>query len=79
MTTQQIIGLVVVGCIFVWAYLPNIKALIDTVPQVKPVTKAKPDLMKEIEDVVAIRQAHATAEVTKACNSLLEVLLKVKT
>ena len=48
-------------------------------PQAKPVTKAKLDLMQEIEDVVAIRQAHATTEVTKACNSLLEVLLKVKT
>ncbi len=79
MTTQQIIGLVVVVCIIAWAYLPNIQSLIRSVPTVKPVAPSKPSLMSQIEDVVLIRQAHSTTEVTKACNTLLEVLLKVKT
>lgn len=78
MTTQQIVGLVVVVCIVAWAYLPNIRTLMQSVPTIKPIASPKPSLMTQIEDVVLIRQAHSTTEVTKACNALLEVLLKVK-
>lgn len=79
MTTQQIVGLALVGGIFAWAYLPNLKSMLLTITEQAPALKPESSLMDQIEDVVRIRESQKTTEVTKACNALLEVLLKVKT
>lgn len=45
-----------------------------------PVPTAKPQkkLLDHIEAVCLIREQYSAADVTKACNALLETLLKVK-
>jgi len=79
MTTQQVVSLVVVAAICFWLYLPNIKELVSQVKPTIPTIKPKqPELLDQIADIVAIRESNKTAEVTKACNALLEVLLQVK-
>lgn len=79
MTTQQVVSLVAVTAIIAWMYLPNIQELLrqvkPTIPTIKP---KQPELLDQIADIVAIRESNKTAEVTKACNALLEVLLQVK-
>lgn len=73
MTTQQMIGLAAVVALVAWNYLPQLKALV-------PKTMAKPadPLLAHIKSVCAIRDEYKSPEVGKACNALLEVLLKVK-
>lgn len=73
MTTQQMIGLAAVVALVAWNYLPNFKAMIPT--NLTP--KADP-LLTHIKNVCDIREQYKTAEVGKACNTLLETLLKVK-
>lgn len=73
MTTQQMIGLAAVAVLVAWNYLPDFKALIPTT--LAP--KADP-LLTHIKNVCDIREQYKTAEVSKACNALLETLLKVK-
>ena len=79
MTTQQMVALVALAAICCWLYLPNIKELLSQVKPTIPTLKLKqPELLDQIADIVAIRESSKAAEVTKACNTLLEVLLQVK-
>lgn len=79
MTNQQVVSLIAVAAIFCWLYLPNIKELLSQVKPTIPTIKPKqPELLDQIADIVAIRESNKAAEVTKACNALLEVLLQVK-
>lgn len=73
MTTQQMIGLAAVVALVAWNYLPQLKALVPT----KLAAKSDP-LLTHIKNVCDIREQYKTAEVGKACNALLETLLKVK-
>lgn len=72
MTTQQIIGLVVVGGLLVWNYLPSIK-----LPSLPSAVQADP-LLNHIKAICKVRDEYKTPEVNAACNALLEVLLQVK-
>ena len=78
MTTQQIVGLALVGGIFLWAYLPNLKSMLSLVKVPVPSAKPQKKLLDHIEAVCLIREQYSATDVTKACNSLLETLLKVK-
>jgi hypothetical protein len=79
MNTQQVVSLVVVGAILCWMYLPNLTEVLKQVkPSMPTITPKKPELLDQIADIVAIREASSSPEVTKACNALLEVLLQVK-
>jgi hypothetical protein len=40
--------------------------------------KGKPSIMKQIESIVAVKEASEDASVVSACNALLQALLKVK-
>lgn len=68
MTTMQIVSLVVFLVAVAWVYG---RPLLTMVPK-------KPALMRQIEQVVSIRDTYHTPEVTDACNALLHVLLGVK-
>ena len=72
MTTQQIIGLVVVGGLLAWNYLPNIK--LPSLP-----SAPQDPLLNHIKAICRVRDEYKTPEVNAACNALLEVLLQVKT
>jgi len=72
MTTQQIIGLVVVGGLLVWNYLPSIK-----LPSLPSPVQGDP-LLNHIKAICKVREEYKTPEVNAACNALLEVLLQVK-
>lgn len=73
MTTQQIIGVAAVVALVAWNYLPQLKAFVPTKIAVKP-----DPLLTYIKHVCQIRDTYKSPEVSKACNALLEVLLKVK-
>lgn len=73
MTTQQMIGLAAVVALVAWNYLPQLKALVPKNMAVK-----SDPLLTHIKNVCDIRDTYKTAEVGKACNALLEVLLRVK-
>ena len=70
MTTQQIIGLVVVGGLLLWNYLPSVK--LPSLP-----SQGDP-LLNHIKAICKVREEYKTPEVNAACNALLEVLLQVK-
>lgn len=67
MTTIQIVSVVVFVLALAWTYLPKTWFSIP-----------KPTLLSHVSDIVAIRTAYSTPEVTEACNALLHVLLQVK-
>lgn len=73
MTTVQITSLFLLAGVAAWVYIPSLLGGIRI-----PALASKPSVLKEIEDVVRIRDSHRTAEVTTACNQLLSVLLQVK-
>lgn len=72
MTTIQILSLVALACVAAYSYLPAIQW------PAKTPTGKKPDILSQIKDVVAIRDSYDSSEITKACNTLLSVLLKVQ-
>jgi len=72
MTTVQILALVAVVVAVVLTYLP-IHAL-----RLPVSNKSKPSIMKQIESIVAVKEASADAAVITACNALLSALLQVK-
>jgi len=70
-TTLQIISLVVAGCVAAYFYLPSLTHYI-------PAKQPKNKLLDHLEDLVKIRSAYQTPEITASVNALIEVLLKVK-
>jgi hypothetical protein len=40
--------------------------------------KAKPSTLKQIESIVAVREANADPAIISACNALLQAMLQVK-
>ncbi len=70
MSTLQIISLVLFAGIVLWTYCPMIA--LPTLGVAKPKT-----LLDQVAAVVAIRDQYPQPEVSKACNSLLHVLLQV--
>jgi hypothetical protein len=72
MTTVQILALVAVVVAVVLTYLP-LHAL-----RLPVTSKSKPSIMKQIESIVAVKEASADAAVISACNALLQALLQVK-
>jgi hypothetical protein len=72
MTTVQMLALAAVLAAVVLTYLP-LHAL------KLPVSgKPKPPVLKQIEAVVAVREAYTDASIVSACNTLLQALLQVK-
>lgn len=70
MTTVQILSLAAVLAAVVFTYLP-LNAL-------RLPSKAKPSTLKQIESVVAVREANADPAIISACNALLQAMLQVK-
>lgn len=72
MTTVQILALVAVVAAVVLTYLPlhAVKLPVSN--------KSKPSIMKQIESIVAVKEANGDASVINACNALLQALLQVK-
>lgn len=66
MTTFQIISLLVLLGVAAWTYMPKI-----TLPDVQ----RKPDTLKQISQVMAIRDASTNKAVIEDCNKLLQSLL----
>jgi hypothetical protein len=72
MTTVQILSLAAVLAAVVFTYLP-LNAL-----RLPVSSKAKPSTLKQIESVVAVREANADPAIISACNALLQAMLQVK-
>jgi hypothetical protein len=70
-TTAQLISVALLVAVAVWAYLPSVLNGIS-------LPTSKPQVLKDIESVVRIRNSSRTPEVVTACNQLLAVLLQVK-
>jgi hypothetical protein len=66
MTTFQIVSLVVLAGVAVWTYAPRI-----SLPSL-----GKPSSLKQIQQVLAIRDSSKSPAVVEACNALLQALLK---
>ena len=69
MTTYQIIGLVAVAAVAAWQYVPW-KGI--------SLPAARPDSLKQVAAVIAIRESNPSPEIRKACNELLRVMLDTK-
>jgi hypothetical protein len=72
MTTVQILALVAVMVALALTYLP-LHAL-----KIPVNNKSKPSILKQIESIVAVKEANGDAAVINACNALLQALLQVK-
>jgi hypothetical protein len=72
MTTVQILSLAAVLAAVVFTYLP-LNAL-----RLPVSSKAKPSIMKQIESIVAVKEASTDPVVISACNALLQAMLQVK-
>ena len=72
MTTVQILALAAVAAAVVLAYLPlnAIKLPVSN--------KSKPSIMKQIESIVAVKEASTDPAIVSACNALLQAMLQVK-
>jgi hypothetical protein len=68
MTAFQIVSLVVLAVVAVWTYVPRI-----SLPALKT---GKPNTLKHIQQVMAIRDSAKEPAVIEACNALLQCLLK---
>lgn len=68
MTPIQIASLCALAALAAYMYWP---AFAFSLPS------KSPPILRQIEDVVAIRDSYRTPEITQACNALLSVLLKV--
>lgn len=67
MTTFQIISLLVLLGVAAWTYMPKI-----TLPDVR----RKPATLKQIAQVMAIRDSSTNKSVIEDCNKLLQSLLQ---
>jgi len=72
MTPIQMLALAAVLVAFVLTYLPLHAIKLPTF------SKAKPSMLKQIESVVAVREAYTDEAIVSACNTLLQALLQVK-
>jgi hypothetical protein len=72
MTTVQILSLAAVLAAVLFTYIP-LNAL-----KLPVSTKSKPSILKQIESIVAVKEASTDAAVINACNALLQALLQVK-
>lgn len=66
MTTFQMAAVGVLALTILWQYLPALPKW----------PGRKPNVMKQIESVIAIREESSTPEVKSACNALLQALLR---
>lgn len=66
MTTFQIVAIGLLVATVAWNYLPALPAW----------PKRKPNVMKQIESVISIRDQATSPAVTTACNELLQALLR---
>lgn len=69
MTTYQIIGIAAVLGVALWQYVPWKKISLPAV---------RPDALKQVASVIAIRESNPSPEIRKACNELLRVMLDTK-
>jgi len=70
MTSIQILSMVAVAIAFVATYVPFSAIRLPSV--------GKPSVLKQIESIVAVREAHAEPAIVNACNALLQAMLEVK-
>jgi len=68
----QILALVAVVIAVLLTYVP-LHAI--RMPVVTP--EAKPSVMRQIESIVAVREAHTDKVIVSACNALLQAMLQV--
>lgn len=66
---MQILSVCTLAALAAWVYLPTFQLSLPST--------AKPPLLKQVEQVVAIRDSYKQEQVTAACNTLLAVLLQV--
>jgi hypothetical protein len=70
MTTMQMLSLAAVLVAVALTYLP--------MTALKLPTFHKSSVLKQIESVVAVREAYTDETIVNACNALLQALLQVK-
>jgi hypothetical protein len=70
MTTMQIVALAAAGCVAAMYAWPWASAAIGV--------KRHPVLLTHLRNIIAVRESYQTAEVTQACNALMEALLGIK-
>lgn len=70
MSNIQILSMVAVAIAFVATYVPFSSLRLPSV--------GKPSVMKQVQSIVAVREAHAEPAIVNACNALLQALLEVK-
>lgn len=66
MTTFQLVAIGLLVASIAWHYMPALPKW----------PERKPNVMRQIESVVAIRDESAAPEVKTACNALLQALLR---
>ena len=65
MTTFQIVACSVLALTVIWQYMPALK-----------LPARQPNVIRQIESVIAIRESSQTPEVKTACHALLQALLR---
>jgi hypothetical protein len=70
MSSIQILSLIAVALAAAVTYIPF--------NAIRLPSASKPSVLKQIEAVVAVREAHTEPAVLTACNALLQALLEVK-
>jgi len=69
----QILALIAVVVAVLLTYVPLHAIRLPSTP--KPA--AKPNVMQQIESIVAVREAHTDKVIVNACNALLQAMLQV--
>lgn len=68
MTPFQIGALCLLAVVLAWNFLPSLSLRL-------PVPSKKPDALKQIEQVMAIKQSSTSPQVQEACQALLQALI----
>lgn len=73
MSYVQILALIAVLVAVLLTYVPLHAIRLPSTP--KP--EATPSVMRQIESIVAVREAHTDKVIVSACNALLQAMLQV--
>lgn len=68
MTPYQIGAIAILAGVLLWNYLPAFSFRLPSLPK-------KPDHLKQIEQVLAIKDSSANPKVQEACQALLQALI----
>lgn len=74
MSYVQILALAAVVVAMLLTYVP-LHAI--RMPAITPKPAAVPNVLQQIESIVAVREAHTDKTIVNACNALLQAMLQV--